>query len=310
MGLEILRYSCSVAGDSRDRGERPRLVRRQPRRPGAFRRGHSLARPHDRHRRGLRRHDDRPRVSSRLSQERAMAELFQLRGHAVRPEAGPAVRGVPRVGPGRVAPRGGRPLAGDARSGDGQFLLGAQLRAVAAGAAEHRRLVPGAAAGQHVRRRGVHRRRGADQALEPRGGAADGHCRHQPLPAALVAGRAEAWPTRRGSRSAPADCPVRGAIAVGRAIAAAAGDLRPHRPTGGRRHPRHARLRRRRRRCGRHPAVARRLVGDLAGAALPEPAREGHPRPADPGGQPRRVRPRPRDVHRAHTSSSRSLAAC
>ena len=89
--------------------------------------------------------------------------------------------------------------------------------------------VPGQAAGQHVRRRGVHRRRGQDRAVEPRGGAADGHRRRQRLPADAGARRCSTWPTRRGSRSPTADCPVLVAVAVGRAIAAAADDLRAER---------------------------------------------------------------------------------
>ena len=64
---------------------------------------------------------------------------------------------------------------------------------------------------------------------------------------------------------------------------------------------------------GRHPrgraAVPRRLFGNLAGTAVPEPARKGHQGPVDPGGQPGRVRPRPRHVRRRPPAAASARAA-
>ncbi len=111
----------------------------------------------------------------------------------------------------------------------------------------------------------------------------------------------------KGQAVAAGRLPGAGGVAVGGAIAAAAGDLRPHGPPRLRRYPRHSRLRRQRRHPRRHPAVARRLVGNVAGAAMPEPARKGHPRSAHPGRQPRRVRSRPRNVHRGAPAAAGPL---
>ncbi len=92
-----------------------------------------------------------------------------------------------------------------------------------------------------------------------------------------------------------------------RAIVAAAHGLGTQRPLRGRRQPRHSGDRQRRQYPGRDPAAARRLVGDLAGATLPEPGRQGQPRPADPGRQPRRVRSRARHVRHRPPAAAGAL---
>ena len=100
-----------------------------------------------------------------MSQERAMAELFHCAGTQFDPELVRQFAEFRECGRERTAPRGGRPLAGDARSGDGQLLLGATIACRRRPLPPSgRRRVPGQAAGQHVRRGGVHRRDGQDHA--------------------------------------------------------------------------------------------------------------------------------------------------
>ena len=199
-----------LAGDAADRGERPRLVRRRPREPTLPGQEIPLARPHDRHRRGLRRHDHRPRLPAR-------------------PVAGAGDGGVVPVRRGRSSTRswcGSSPSSASRTMGTlhrevagrwlrsldpraGQFLLGAQLRALAGGAAGGDALVPGQAAGQHVRRGGVRRRRAA--------GSRCGTTGRSGSPASPAAASASSrWTPevlRHGRREgqagrAPADCPV------------------------------------------------------------------------------------------------------
>ena len=104
-----------VAGDPRDRGEHPGLVRRQ--RGTACLAGATRSRgcPHDRHRRGLRRHDHRPRLPPGDVAGAGDGRVVRVCRHAVRSGAGQAVRRVPRRS--QPADRTGRwPAAGSTRS--------------------------------------------------------------------------------------------------------------------------------------------------------------------------------------------------
>ena len=141
-----------------------------------------------------------------------------------------------------------------------------------------------------VERQGPHRGRGTT--------AANGSPASPARASASSTGtrKCSSWPTRRARPSARPNAPCWPRSHSGRAVAAAADAERAQRPQRGRRQPRDSRDRRRRRDPGRDPAPARRLLGNLAGAALPEPGRQGHPRPAHASGQPRRVRPRTRHV--------------
>ena len=78
-----------------------------------------------------------------------------------------------------------------------------------------RRALPGPLAGQHVRRRGVHRRGGPRRAVEPRGGTADGR-------GAAASVRGQIWhpellhlSDEKGRTIGEADCPVQTAIRCG-----------------------------------------------------------------------------------------------
>ena len=290
-----------LAGDPGDRRARRRLVRRRPRRHAAAPgRRHPAGRPHDRRRRGLRRDDDRSRLPAgdvagagdgravpaapARSSTRSWCEQF-AEFHAGRPR---------RVCSGRW------PAAGCATS----------IRAVNSYWDFNCVRSPPAAAGH---RRSLFQAKLLDNmydavvfidadgpimlwnhGAERLTGIAGATVRQQ-----HVAPRDARAVRREGrSRSATADAPC------SRAIQSGVQSLRRLTICG-----------RKRRRvavdshaipvigrdgaiAGGHPAAARRLLGNLAGAALPKPARKGHPRPADPSRQPRRVRPRTRDVRR------------
>ena len=140
------------------------------------------------------------------SQERAMAELFECSGTQFDPEL------VKQFAEFRqedqtavhweVAHRWLRSL--DPATVDSYW----ELNCVPSPAAEPAvdALFQGRLLGQHVRRGGVHRRRGPRRAVEPRGGTADGH-RRRPASAA-----------RRGSRSCW-DCRTKRARRSARRIA-------------------------------------------------------------------------------------------
>ena len=218
-----------LAGDPGDRREHRRLVRRQPR-PASAIGGEQIpaGRADDRHGRGLRRHDHRPRLPARHVAGAGDGRIVRLRGHAIRPEAGASsspscakatrrrcMRRWPAAGCGRSIRRRPIPIGSSTASPS------------PAAAAGDRRAVPGQAAGQHVRRGGVRRCRGPDRAVEPRRGTADGHRRRQhPRPA---------WqpemlgcPTKRGAHRRSRLPRARG-DPLRRAIAAAADDSRAQR---------------------------------------------------------------------------------
>ena len=128
MSLEILRRSCTsteilgiveniAAWYDGSRGE-----------PDAQRRADSPGRADDRRGRGLRRHDHRPRLPPRHVAGAGDGRVVPLRGIAIRPDPGAAVRGDARRRPGTTPQTGGHALAAFARSADGQCLLGLHRR--------------------------------------------------------------------------------------------------------------------------------------------------------------------------------------
>ena len=288
-----------LGGDLRDRRARAGLVRRQPARLTAVAarqiplgaRMIAIAEAFD-----AMTTDHVYRPAS--SQERAMAELFGCAGTQFDPGIGPAVRGVLPGRPGRDALGGGPPLADGARPGDGQLLLGAELRLPppdgepAVDGLFHGRLLDNmydAVVFIDAEGRIMLWNHGAERLTGITGGSVCG----QPWHAELLELSDE-----KGQPIGEADCPVYTAIRCGVQSLRRLTILGRGPAAGGRRQPRHSGDRPQGRHPGGHAAVPRRLVGNLAGAALPEPARKGHQGPADPGGQPGRVRPRPRHVRR------------
>ena len=231
MGLEILRHSCASRRGPADRGARVGLVqRRRPRGSTLSARRHPL---------GARMiaiveafdamTTDQRATGPAMSLESAMMELFRCAGTQFDPDL---VRDFAEfhLGDQRNLHREVA-SAGCRRSIPRLVNSYWQLNCVAA----RRRprggdvAVPGQAAGQHVRRGGVHRRRDAGPRLEPRRRAAHGHPRHQHAAAAVAARPAEH--VRRKRRAGPGQRlsrPLRDP--VGRAVAAAVDDLRAGRP--------------------------------------------------------------------------------
>ena len=232
-----------------------------------------------------------------ITQERAIRELFALCRPAIRPGPGARLRGILRDATRGTSPRASPGGGSHARSRGGQLVLGAGARRRAPPRDRPSALLRDAAAGQHARRRRVHRRRAcrSPSGTTARSGS-PGITASSICPTALVARAAATCRTRKGDAMAEADCPVAGAIHSGtqslRRLTIAG---RSGRPVAVDCHaiPVHAADDTS---LGAVAPAARRLVGNLAGAAMPEPARKGHARSAHPGGQPRGVRPRAGDV--------------
>ena len=170
-----------------------------------------------------------------FSQERAMAELFECSGTQFDPELvaqfDEFCREDQTMVRGEAASRWLRLL--DSTTANSHWELSDN---VDAGDRARRRCgVPGPAAGHHVRRGGVHRRRRPGRVVEPRGGAADGHFGRQHSRPVVASALAGALPTKKEAPSARRDCPVLHGDPLRRAIAAAIDDSRAAAAARGRR---------------------------------------------------------------------------
>ena len=273
---------------------------------GRFPRG----RANDRHRRGLRRHDHRPRLPARPLAGTRDGRTVRVCRDAVRSRVGAAIRAnSTQDDPAAAAPRGGRPLAAIARLDESVIPAGIST------ASPRRETQPAVDALFQAKLldnmydavvfidaagRMVLWNHGAER-LTGIAGTASASSRGIPDCWALPTKKA----VRRRDAIAPCITALRSGVQSLRRMTICGRQQRRVAVDT----PRHAGRRPGRHDARRHPAAARRLVGNLAGTTLPEPARKSHQGSADPGRQPGRVRPRPRDVRRRPPAATSCRAA-
>ena len=219
MSLKILRRSCASRQVLEIVENVPGLVRRQPERFCSQRFADAARRQDDRHCRGVRRHDDRPRLSARLARTSGRwRSCSSVRAGNSTPSwsrnSTSSAAKIKRRLRGEAASRWLRSLASTTVNSYWEFNGDAAPAVEPAVDA----MFQGRLLGHHVRRGRVHRRRRAGHAVEPRGGTADGHVgrRHpRPAVASALAGAFRRKRVRR-RRGAIAPCTRRSAAACNR----------------------------------------------------------------------------------------------